>query len=246
MNILKKLTLLVALGGFSVQAYTMHKAAAAIKSSMAAHPGLLAGALCAKAEEDKFASSVHILARAHQEELLGLPDGFIGRVGSMPHFWIKDGARGKGRVEGAARIQHFIDQRGVTTLAVPEKYAYKVGDREFVVAQAVDVQYIRSFNLQELQDIISLVEATGYRDLNDGNMVRNAQTKKITILDTENRSFGDSSRDLFITFKRSFRSKLDPDATAYFDEYNQRNCQRVYGDESSKYAACVFLGSPLM
>ena len=231
----KKLTLLVALGAFSVQAYTMYKAAAAITSRMMAKPALLAmGALLAqntvKAEEGKYAPPVHIkdLITKHEDEILALDKKVNcsmvpGRFGSgkgfvscltVPGFCVKE--IGSGRVEMANYIEEWIKEHGISTLAVPKKYKFTVGDKELVLAEAIDVKRVESINLQETKDLISFLEFTGYDDLHYGNLMRDEKTGKLFIVDTEYSAFGNDKVGPGILQLERFESKFTPEALPFY------------------------------
>ena len=247
MKIFKKLTLLIALGTFFMQTQSMHKAAAVLTKSMKAKPALMVmGAFLAqntaRAEEGKYAppADVKALLEEHKAKILALPCGSVS-CSIAPGFCVKD--RGPCRVEGAALIQKFIDKHGITTLAVPKKYKHTVGDRELVLAEIIDVKPVESINLQEMKDLIFFVETTGYLDLHTQNLMRDAKTGKLVILDTEAKSFVSNNQlDHFIPFRREFGLKLTIEALVYFKEYNKKNCERIYGKSLPKSAQCFELG----
>ncbi len=114
---------------------------------------------------------------------------FGGRLpGSNPPLYVK--GDDIARIQNADRMRTCIEANKLTTVTVPKKYLYKVGDEWRVFAE-----YIRpidegksSLSFQEVQDLTTVAEQTGYRDWAN-NILRDKNIDKLTIIDTEDDSF---------------------------------------------------------
>jgi|GEM_PF-3637830 len=119
------------------------------------------------------------------------------------------------RVINAYRMKEFLKRNNITTLQVPEKYVYKLDEKIMVFVEAIQTQPIKCLDLKEVQDLVFFAQETGYVDFHTGNLVRNAQTGKLIIIDTENRSFHYDRLGCLVNFYASFSSRMTPDALAW-------------------------------
>lgn len=123
------------------------------------------------------------------------------------------------RVINAYRMQRFLDVHAIKNLTVPKKYVYKVDQNFTVFVEAVSVEDVQSINLEEVKDLITFIEGTGYSDLHDGNLKRDMSTGKLIIIDTENRSFCKVRIDCFDALGRFFWGLMTQDAYELFQEH---------------------------
>lgn len=171
----------------------------------------------------KFAPPAHIqrLIRENKEEILALPDdGQVHMLETSPKIYVKSSQFD--RILNAYRMQNFFIQHAITTMSVPKKYVYKVGKKFMVFVEAVDVEDVKSINLQEIKDLIFFIEGTGYCDLHTGNLKRDTKTGKLIIIDTETRSFCKIRYRCFNIFKIYFKSILTADALQEFENHCEK------------------------
>jgi hypothetical protein len=173
----------------------------------------------------KFAPPARIkqLIQQNKETILALPDdGQVHLLETSPKIYVKSSQFD--RILNAYRMQNFFTQHGITTITVPKKYVSKVGFKFMVFVEAADVEEVKSINLQEMKDLISFIEGTGYCDLHKGNLKRDTKTGKLIIVDTETRSFCKVRFKCFDIFKIYFESVLTPEALKQLKDH----CKKYY------------------
>ena len=173
----------------------------------------------------RFAPPAHIqkLIDENRETILALPDdGQVYMLETSPKLYVK--ASQFDRVMNAYRMQNFLTKNNISTITVPKKYASKVGYKFMVFVEGVDVEEVTSIDLQEMKDLISFIEGTGYCDLHAGNLKRDKTTGKLIIIDTETRSFCQVRVDCFDVFYDYFGSILTPEALTELERY----CKKYY------------------
>jgi len=98
------------------------------------------------------------------------------------------------RIINAERMRKVIEENKLTTLSVPKKYIYKLGDSWEVFTEAADTLKGKIPNGQltaeEFKEIALLAKETCYKDWNYTNLRRNKSNGKLVVIDTEGRSFG--------------------------------------------------------
>jgi hypothetical protein len=105
------------------------------------------------------------------------------------------------RLFNAERMRNCIESNNFTTLAVPKKWIYKVNGQWRVYAEYIPSKKVK-FTLEEIKELVEFAEQTGYSDwsrvmkLSDEvfvsvspNVIADERNGKITIIDTEDRSF---------------------------------------------------------
>lgn len=183
----------------------------------------------------RFAPPAHIqkIIDENKETILALPeDGQVYYLETSPKIYVKSSQFD--RVINAYRMQNFLTQNNISTITVPKKYISKVGYKFMVFVEAVDVEGITSITLQEMKDLITCIEGTGYCDLHTGNLKRDKTTGKLIIIDTETRSFCQVRDECFAAFYYYFKDTLTPDALERLEEvYKQYH--RTTLDEDTQY-----------
>lgn len=180
----------------------------------------------------RFAPPAHIqkIIDEHKEIILGIPDDkdvhylWVTSNGKkMPVLYVKSSQLD--RVINAYRMQNFLTKNNISTITVPKKYISKVGQKWMVFVEAVLVEEVQLINLEEMKDLITFIEATGYCDLHTGNLKRDKKTGKLIIIDTENRSFYQGRGSCFNTFDHYFKQLLTPDALLLFESHYKKYYQ---------------------
>lgn len=111
-----------------------------------------------------------------------------------PHLTIEiNGVRVVGhsieRVINAVRLRNCIAQKKLQRLTVPQKYIYEFDGIWMCIAEGISpAQTEEQFTLEEVQELATIAEETGYSDWHVGNVQRTSDGT-IAIIDTENRSF---------------------------------------------------------
>lgn len=95
------------------------------------------------------------------------------------------------RVINAARAQKIIEINSLNRLAVPRKSLIKDQNRWIVVAENIQGDPVTDITHEEIIQLITFVEKTGFQDFHsdDMNMLRDKKTGKIIFIDTEDQSF---------------------------------------------------------
>ena len=173
----------------------------------------------------RFAPPAHIqkIIDENQETILAIPeDGQVYKLETSPVLYIKSSQFD--RVINAYRMQNFLIKNNISTITVPKKYVSKVGHKFMVFVEVVDVEEITSINLQEMKDLITCIEGTGYCDLHTGNLKRDKTTGKLIIIDTEARSFCQVRVDCFDVFYDYFGGVLTQEALIELEKH----CKKYY------------------
>ena len=113
-----------------------------------------------------------------------------------PQYFLKD--EQIGRIINAERMRCCIAAYGLTCFDVPQKYIYKNDYKIRVLANTVNPAFIDEITLKEAQQLIKLIEITGYHDLHTRNIMRDRHTEKLVIIDTENNAFVNKKEIVFL------------------------------------------------
>ena len=159
----------------------------------------------------------------------------------LPGYLIK---RTVDRIPGREKIHRCIQEKNLTCLTVPKKYYYHIpgkgreltNENYLVIAEKVKgTTDPFMINLEEVKQICTLIESTGFLDFHGKNILRDTDNK-IAILDTENRlvyaksaGTGYGLKRIFYLKKFNFNTAFTPDALKYiFDRI--KISTRVYND----------------
>lgn len=94
------------------------------------------------------------------------------------------------RVVNADRMRACIKKYNLHRLHVPQKYLVKKTDGYHVYAERItNYPMVANLSLETVQQLVTLVEQTGYADFHNGNLFFD-EKGDIYFIDTEDRSFG--------------------------------------------------------
>ena len=88
-------------------------------------------------------------------------------------------------------IQNAGKENGCPNVVVPDKYFYQRNGRPFVIATAIDYT-TKPFTRELTQQIYTIVQATGYKDIHGGN-IKHTTDGKVAFIDTHMEGFKKSS-----------------------------------------------------
>ncbi len=127
-------------------------------------------------------------------------------LGNPSKYITKGGYGALDRLINAERMRNYLRNHNLTCIEVPHKYFCQVNNKLVVFARFIEQdQKPSKLTLQEIQQLTTLAEETGYTDWHAGNIIR-ATNGKLVIIDTENDSFrptilGYPSRKLDYTYR---------------------------------------------
>jgi len=123
-------------------------------------------------------------------------DKFVMRYGYAESLEGEDLEKGNeyDRIVNAERLRYVISKYNLNCFAVAKKYLHKDPTGLYRVcsekiSSSSEGFYFDSITPEEYNQLIKLIEITGYTDLTSFNFIRNIDTGKITFIDTEDRSF---------------------------------------------------------
>ncbi len=94
------------------------------------------------------------------------------------------------RVINSVRLRKLVDEQNLTHIHIPQKYFGKLGDQWFVVAQEINsAPQTHPLTTQQINQLATFAQETGYNDWHEENVLLNAKTGQISFIDTEDRSF---------------------------------------------------------
>ena len=145
------------------------------------------------------------------------------------------------RIINAERMRKCIKQNNLHALAVPKKYIYKLDDQWIVVAKYVKGNHEqRKFTLEEVQQLAILAAETVYSDWHANNIIIDKNTGKITLIDTEDRSFGGylsriNPDKAILSLKLFAKSKklMDKPTETWLENHSTEIDNRIYNDYQS-------------
>lgn len=156
---------------------------------------------------------------------------YLQPFAKYPQYFLKD--EQIGRIINAERMRCCIAAYNLTCFDVPKKYIYKDGNKIRVLADTVDRTFITELTLEETKQLIKLIEVTGYHDLHKGNIMRDRQTEKLVIIDTENSAFvkdqetfscfyKEDPLKVFDFFRVDMRDFMNRESGRFVDKYLSR------------------------
>jgi len=119
----------------------------------------------------------------------GFPANYTSsHIDGTPDLYIK--GSDINRIINAERFRECIKRNNLTKVAVPHKYICKAYGRWKVVAQNIDTDLdgINQLTFEQVQELVTITEQTGYRDWKVANIIIDTQGI-INFIDLEDRSF---------------------------------------------------------
>ncbi len=126
------------------------------------------------------------------------------------------------RLFNAERVREIIQKNNLKYVAVPFKYIYYKNGRVTVIAEESDVTDIangNNLNLDEVKDIATFLEKTGFGDFTGDNMWRRKSDNKIIFIDLKDSVFGSGQLQALESFLNKTKNCLSQDAFDWLQDH---------------------------
>ncbi len=143
----------------------------------------------------------------------------------LPGYLMK---RGVTRIEGMERIRLCIEKHNLDRIIVPQKYFYHIPGRPkklkstnyfIIVPKLIEKKAHQPLNLQEVRQLCTLVEQTGYSDIQKPNILR-LENDQLAMIDTDIWAFNDAP---YVGIMR------------FIAEYGEYDIRKDFTNEALKY-----------
>ena len=158
----------------------------------------------------------------------------------LPGFYIKRESS-LDRIINAERMRQSIKKYNLFCFDVPRKYIYSYKKQLYVLAEEVDGISLGVLSVEEIKQLIILILATGYSDLNTSNIIRRKSDKKLIIIDTDKEAFLLDRNYALSAFYSLFGNAdhIDSEGRFFIDNYKKSYEPLIYFDEKSNILTSV-------